>query len=274
MKESLSVRFLYRTLLGRVILKILVLPEVSKVAGCFLDSRYSKKFIPAFIKNNNIDKKTIEVPEGGFESFNAFFSRKRTKKYTCEEGTMISPCDAFLSVLPIRGNHIFSIKHTRFSLMDLLQNKQLAEKYKDGIALVYRLTPAHYHRYDYAVSGKSVGTKRIDGILHCVRPIVTREIPVFAQNAREYEVIETKDFGTVLQMEVGALMVGRISNFKHKGNSNVVMGDEKGYFEFGGSTIVVLVEKDKVNFSDSICNIIGKLEEIPVTQGEVIGRKN
>ncbi len=69
-------------------------------------------------------------------------------------------------------------------------------------------------------------------------------------------------------------MVGRISNFMHKENSNVVMGDEKGYFEFGGSTIVVLVEKDKVKFSENICSIIGKLEEISVTQGDVIGRKN
>ena len=149
----------------------------------------------------------------------------------------------------------------------------LADKFKDGTALVYRLTPANYHRYCYVADGRIKSHKRINGVLHCVRPVATSTLPVFVQNSREYQVIETEKFGTVVQMEIGALMVGKISNHrKYIDNSMVWTGDEKGYFEFGGSTIVVLLQKDAVEFSDEIKNKIAKKEEFPIKISNIIGK--
>lgn len=43
-------------------------------------------------------------------------------------------------------------------------------------------------------------------------------------------------------MEVGAMMVGRITNHEAV-PGYVTRGEEKGYFEFGGSTIILLTQK-------------------------------
>lgn len=271
MRESLSVRFLYHTLPGRLCLKVLVHPKISKWCGKVLDARISKLFIPYFIKKNKIDMTDVLVPKGGFSSFNAFFCRKRKgNPLKAQDDVLYSPCDAYLSYIPIRRTSIFSIKHTAFSLKGLLADETLAAEFEGGTALVFRLTPTHYHRYSYAVSGTVSKQKSISGILHCVRPIVTKQLPVFAQNARKYQLIHTKNFGKVVQMEVGALMVGKITNHKlTRQTRQVVAGQEKGYFEFGGSTIVVLLQKGQVQLRQEVLELGG--QEISLRQGDVLG---
>ena len=41
MREDFSVRFLYSTVAGRIMLKLLTKPVVSKMGGLFLDSPFS-----------------------------------------------------------------------------------------------------------------------------------------------------------------------------------------------------------------------------------------
>ncbi len=273
MNDSLGLHFLYRTVAGRAVLKVLAAPKVSVAAGRFLSTSLSKPLIDYYIKKHDIDMSDIDIPQGGFASFNDFFTRKK-KNFNVDNsnGRMISPSDGFLTCIPIREEVVFDIKHTKFFLKDLLKNNDLAAKFKDGVALVYRLTPANYHRYCYVADGRIVSRRRINGELHCVRPVATSTIPVFVQNSREYQVIDTEMFGTIVQMEIGALMVGKISNNpKYIDNSVVWAGDEKGYFEFGGSTIVILLQKDAVEFSDSIKKKIASKEEFAVKIGECIG---
>ena len=83
--------------------------------------------------------------------------------------------------------------------------------------------------------------------------------------------INTDNFGKIIQMEIGALMVGKISNHKLKGR--IAKGLEKGCFEFGGSTIVVLVKKDEIEFNPDILNKLKKHAEIPVSLGETVAVK-
>lgn len=270
MKESLSVRFLYQTVIGRSILKVLVNPKVSKAVGTFLDSSCSRFLIQHFITSNHIDMWDVIVPDEGFKSFNSFFCReKELEEIKTDENTVISPCDAFLSCIPIRRNTILDVKHTKFTIEDLLGDEKLGKEFDGGCALVFRLTPAHYHRYCYAADGKVLKAKRISGILHCVRPIVTSQIPVYTQNTREYQVVQTKNFGKVVQMEVGALMVGRITNPDIRTKRFVKAGEEKGYFEFGGSTIILLFQKDKLQLADQFKNA----KEENVYYGMQIGKK-
>ena len=54
-KESAILRFLYNTVPGRVVLKILISPVISKIGGAYMDSAISKIHIKGFIKNNNIN---------------------------------------------------------------------------------------------------------------------------------------------------------------------------------------------------------------------------
>ena len=235
MKDTLLLKFLYSTTPGRAVLKTLVNPGVSKAAGWYLNSRFSRFLVPYYISKYNIDMRNIDVPKQGFRSFNAFFTRKRiVHKKSLRPDCLISPCDGFLSCMPIKRDCIYDIKHTQFTIESLLQDKELAQEYNNGTALIFRLTPANYHRYSYVADGTVKELRRIEGVLHCVRPVATATLPVFAENTREYQVIDTERFGKMVQMEIGALLVGKISNDKKYEQGSIVWaGDEKGYFEFG-----------------------------------------
>ena len=269
MKEDFSVKFLYSTVAGRTLLKLLTKPVISKIGGYFLDSPISRLIIPNFIKKNKISLKGIEVPAKGFYSFNEFFKRRKKRvKFDKNKNHFINPCDGLLSVVQLDRNSIFKIKKTRYSLKSLLKNELLAKEFEGGYALVYRLTPKHYHRYIFPDDGVILQTNRIEGILHCVRPIALEQYPVFVENTREYAVINTDNFGRIIQMEIGAIMVGKISN--HKLTGRVIRGMEKGCFEFGGSTIVVFVKKDAIEFNPDFLSQLKKNEEAAVYLGDSI----
>ncbi|MCR5482458.1 MAG: phosphatidylserine decarboxylase [Clostridia bacterium] len=307
MSDTLTLRFLYNTIPGRAILKVLVTPAVSKAGGVLLSSGFSKLFIDGFIKKHNIDMSATDIPKEGFPSFNAFFKRKRKSiEYDLSPGRLISPCEAFLTPAVIRDGTVLDIKNSRYTVEDLLQDKELAKEFENGLALIFRLTPANYHRYSFAVSGFVQKSRRIDGELHCVRPVALRNIPVHARNSREYVVVETEDFGKVVQMEVGALFVGKIQNHplvqsgsataseaasesasvaasgpaseaaseaaseSAAGFPYVKAGDEKGFFEFGGSTIILLLQKDAVDFDETLLSPRDENDEIPVDIGAFI----
>lgn len=270
MRDSLALNILYRTVPGRAVLKLLVRPGVSKAAGAFLSSRASAWIVPVFVRRNWIDLHDVEIPQGGFSSFNAFFIRKRKTPVPQKEGGLFSPCDGFLTCVRISEETELCVKHTRFSLSDLLRDRELAGEYRGGAALIFRLTPAHYHRYCYAASGRVRRYRRIPGVLHCVRPVALRTCPVFAQNSREYQVIETGSFGRVVQMEVGALLVGKIHNYPVTEETNrVLAGQEKGYFEFGGSTVILLL-KDAAVVPIRFWDTCGGDRELAVQLGECI----
>ena len=237
--------FLYTNIFGRMLLKPLIQPQVSKLAGRYLSSALSKWLIPKFIERNEIDMDIYE--ECDYSSFNDFFTRKI--KPDCRPvpedlDVLISPCDCLATVYPIQENTTFSIKNTEYTLRSLLRSPRLAKRFRGGYAYVLRLTVEDYHRYLYSVSGKQSKNYHIDGTFHTVNPIANDYLPIYKENTREYTVIRSKEFDDVLQMEVGALLVGKISN--HKQSTVVTRGEEKGFFEYGGSTIVVLTQKGRV----------------------------
>lgn len=270
-KESAAVRFLYGTALGRLCLKVCTAPVVSKVSAIFLSSKASRVFIPGFVKRNNIDMRRFVVPYGGYRSFNDFFTRKLKSGYrTNADSALICPCDGLLTIKKIKDNCIIEAKNSKYNIAELLRDRKLASLYSDGLALIFRLTPSHYHRYCYCANGKIVGQRKIKGILHCVRPLAVRTQNVYNQNSREYTVIADQSIGALVQMEVGAMLVGKISNNqKCRAGNMAVVGAEKGYFEFGGSTIIVLLPQ-KYNISKDILEREKIDGEIPVTIGEAL----
>ena len=155
------------------------------------------------------------------------------------------------------------IEKSRFDL-------KLAERYEGGYALVYRLCVDNYHRYCYAESGMKSRNRFIPGVLHTVRPIALENRPVFIENCREYTCIKTDRFGILTQMEVGAMLVGRIKNHL-AAKGPVKRGSEKGTFLYGGSTIIVLVEPGKLTVDDHILESSKVGREYPVLFGQRIG---
>ena len=213
--ESPVIRFLYTSMPGRLLLKVLVNPKVSVLCGRFLSSPASRFLIPRFISRHGINMSRYVIPVGGYDSFNSFFIRKiKTPIRFSSDSRIIAPCDGMLSIYSITDDSIFTIKNSQYSVPDLIMNSQFSKKYLGGTALIFRLTPAHYHRYVYCTDGVIQKTKRINGILHSVRPICIASTEVFVRNSREYIIIDNPDIGHIIQMEIGALLVGHIS--KHR----------------------------------------------------------
>ena len=269
-KESLSLRFLYRTLVGRLFLKILTARWISKLAGKFLDSRMSKPLISRFVKKNSINLSDFYADD--FSCFNDCFTRKireGRREVDMSPSMFISPCDSLLSAYHIDENLVLRIKGSDYRIEDLLSGSDMAEHFRGGTALVFRLCVTHYHRYIYFDSGKKGENVFIPGKLHTVRPIALETYPVFVRNCREYTIMNTDNFGTAAQIEVGALLVGKIKNLHAE--CSFTRGEEKGMFLYGGSTIVVLLEKDRVHLREDIFAATENGEETDVLMGEKLG---
>jgi phosphatidylserine decarboxylase len=265
-------KLLYNTAPGRFILKGLTHPCVSAVAGMFMDSSLSTALIHGFIKRNNIPMDDYE--DAFYDSFNEFFCRRiKAEKRPLDMNPQhfIAPCDGLLSVYKVTNGLVIPVKQSSYSIARLLRSRKLARKYEGGMCLVFRLCVDNYHRYcfpDNAVTGRP---RHIRGILHTVRPVALYKEPVFTENTREYTLLRTENFGDIVQMEVGAMLIGKIDNYNT--DRNVKRGAEKGRFLYGGSTIIVLLEKDAVSVPENLLKATQNEIEIPVKMGQMICEK-
>ena len=269
-KDGGFLRFLYRNFLGRALLRILIARPISILCGKFLDSSLSRFLIKPFVKNNNID--LSEYESDNFKCFNDCFVRKikdGLRPLDAPDTSLISPCDGLLSAYHITGDEIIPVKQSAYSVCDLVEDRDLAEHFRDGTCLVFRLCTNHYHRYGYPVSGVKSENIFIHGKLHTVRPIALSSLPVFSRNCREYTVMESEYLGKIVQMEVGAMLVGKIKN--HHGTGKIIRGDEKGMFLYGGSTVILLLEKG-VEIPDFLFENTEKGLETPIKMNEEIGK--
>lgn len=264
-------KFLYRNFIGRLILKLLIRPWVSKLGGFYMNRKCSKGMIKKFVKKNNIDLSQYDMTN--IKCYNDFFTRKiidGARNINMESNKLISPCDSKLQAFKINEESIFNIKDSYYKVEDLIQNKELAKEYINGYCLIFRLTVDDYHRYCYVDNGTKTKNTPIKGVLHTVNPIALERYNFYKTNSREYCILETENFGKIIQVEVGALMVGKISN--HHQEYAFSKGEEKGMFLFGGSTIVLLV-KENIKIDEDILFNTSNNDETVVRYGEAIGTK-
>lgn len=268
--RELSLRFMYHTVPGRVLLKALSGRRFSAVAGRFMDSSMSRPLIRRFVRKNNIDLN--EYVATRYHSFNDCFTRRirpEMRPIPHNPRALIAPCDGRLSAYHIQDGLVMPIKQSLYSVSDLLGGDPIAEAYHDGVCLVFRLCVDNYHRYCYIDSGTKGRNVFLPGQLHTVRPIALSKVPVFIRNCREYTVMNTTAFGPVTQIEVGAMLVGKIQN--HHEQTRFHRGDEKGMFLYGGSTIVLLLRKDAADLPEELFDATAAGRETPVRMGEILG---
>ena len=264
---------IYGHALTRMLLRPFLSPAVSDICGKFLSTRFSRRIIPSFVKKNHIDLSIYEKQE--FDSYNAFFTRKikaEQRPINDQKNVLISPSDGKVTAYPITQKGRFWIKHTQYTAAQLLKDERLAERYMGGWIYVIRLTVDDYHRYCYVADGRKSRQRKIRGVLHTVNPVANDYYPIYKMNSREYCLLKTKEFGTILLMEVGALMVGKINNLEED-SAQVKRGDEKGMFEFGGSTIVVMTEPGMTEPDKDIIQNTKVQAETLIKMGEPIGCK-
>lgn len=260
---------LYHTFWGRILLKLIANRSFSKLNAIYNNSKKSITKIRPFIEKYNIQMNDFENKK--YQSFNDFFTRSllKGKRDICiNPERLIAPADSKLSVYHITKNLQISVKNSTYSIDEILRDRELSAEYENGLCLVYRLTVDDYHRYCYIEDGEIVGQKRIKGKLHTVSSI-SKQYKVYIENQREYQVINTSKLGRIVQMEVGAMLVGRIVNAPSKFAKR---GEEKGYFSYGGSTIVVLIKAERAIIDGDIIKHSQEQIETKVKYGEGIGR--
>lgn len=189
-----------------------------------------------------------------YRSFNDFFIRK------LKPGAR--PIASSLAVMPADGRYLFfdnvdqtpyfPIKESKYTLANFLQDEKLALTFAGGTAILARLCPLDYHRFHFPVDGLAKAPQTILGKWYSVNPQAIRQRPsIFCENKRVITEITSDHFGKVLMVEVGATCVGTIHQ-TFTPNQRVHRGEEKGFFSFGGSSVVLLFQKGTIQLASDL----------------------
>eukprot|EP01121_Diplochlamys_sp_Union-15-3_P018537 TRINITY_DN6764_c0_g1_i1.p1 TRINITY_DN6764_c0_g1~~TRINITY_DN6764_c0_g1_i1.p1 ORF type:complete len:473 (+),score=83.86 TRINITY_DN6764_c0_g1_i1:67-1485(+) len=257
-----------------------ILKHLTYQQGKKYSTKESKREIPVFIKFHklNMDEALNSNPDS-YATFNEFFYRKlkpTVRKVTAPEDPKIavSPADCRLHVFPsLPIAQELWIKGKAFGLPSLLQDPKLEKQYEGCSIVIARLAPQDYHRFHVPVDGIIAERKNpLGNAYFTVNPIAIRNvIDVYSENKRVISLIKTKEFGDVLFIAIGATMVGSIQHTVEVG-ATVKKGDEYGYFAFGGSTVLLLFEKGRIEFDEDLLLNSSKQLETLVKVGQSLGK--
>ena len=269
-------RWTYANPFGRLALEALVKrPVFSQWYGWRMNRPVSRRKVLPFIREFGLDPKEFaEAPES-FRTFNEFFYRR------LKPGARPVDADPRAVVFPADGRHLgfadasqiqgVFVKGQRFDLEKLLGDAALAERYARGALVLSRLCPVDYHRFHFPVAGRPSATTLLNGPLYSVNPIaLRRNLRYLWENRRTLTTIETESLGTVLYLEIGATNVGSIVQTYQPGKP-VAKGEEKGYFEFGGSSTLLLFEPGRVQLSPDLQEQSRQQRELYARVGDRLG---
>lgn len=273
-----ALHWVYRTLPGRLLESaVLSRPWISRVMGAYYSSEYSAGQVQKFIRQYQIDP--TEFEPGPFDDFNSFFIRRFApgRRTFVEGDEMAAPAEARYFAWKESSEELrLPVKGAWLSPSELLADTHEA-KYRQrvhgGPVLLARLCPVDYHRFHFPDRGEWVSLHRVHGRLRSVNPVALKAFPrTFLENERQVSWLKTERFGLLAYIEVGALGVGRIKQ-THAPGSMFERGEEKGYFLFGGSTVIVLGEKGAWTPSADLLEQTEGGHETLVRLGESVGSR-
>lgn len=270
-----ALKFLYYNPFGSLLLNSIVKRKfISEFYGKKMNKPESKERIANFVKEMNIDMNDYARKIDEYKNFNDFFFRELkqgARIINQNKNVLVSPADGkILAYEDLKEKDKFFVKGSEFTLEEFFADKELAKKYEGGTFVIVRLAPADYHRFHFPADGKISETKKIDGYYYSVSThAIKKNFRIFCENKREYAILSTEKFGDVAMVDVGATMVGSIVQ-TYKANSFVKKGDEKGYFLFGGSTCILVFEKDKIQIDEDIIKNTKNRIETRIYMGEQI----
>ena len=269
-----ALRFAYETLLGRTLWPMLFGSKaVSAVMGRYYDSKRSRKAIAQLANIPGCRKEEAEKSPEEYESFNAFFTRRLKPGARPVGEGFTSPSDGRLRLyLNVDANEPFPLKGAKKSLKTIVGEAYEANFASSRLDIaVVRLAPVDYHRFHFPCDCRTPEPPLvIPGEYHSVNPIALLKRPdVYVDNERQVVACEAA-FGRFWMIDVGAFGVGTIvqtySGVEH------AKGEERGYFKFGGSTVVVVTRAGALKFDDDIVKNSADGVETLVKCGEKIAQ--
>ncbi len=251
------------------------LPFFSAFYGWWQNRSWTKNKIAPFIQAFNVDLQEFLKDTSDFTSFNDFFIRKlkpNARPIDPRKEVAVIPADGrywfYQDISAVDG---FIVKGKKFCLETLLENQELARKYSHGSMVIARLCPSDYHRFHFPCSGIPGSSTLINGYLYSVNPIaIKKDLEIFTQNKRSLCAMQTDHFGTLLYCDVGATFVGSIHQTYTPSNP-VVKGEEKGYFSFGASCLILLFEPGAIQFDQDLLVASASGKEIRCLLGQPMG---
>ncbi|MCF7853200.1 MAG: phosphatidylserine decarboxylase [Candidatus Pacebacteria bacterium] len=248
---------------------------ISRVLGWYADSRWSRHAVNSAIRQLHIDVSEFAQPVEQYRTFNEFFTRclrKGTRPYNPAPNEFCAPADSRVLVFPsVDALSCFPVKGVRFNISRLLKgaDNETTDIHGGSVA-VFRLSPADCHRFYYPASGRVLTERQIPGGLAPVNIMaLRRRADVYTSNTRYVSMVEFDGFGRAAFVEVGAFAVGRIVH-THNDRTFTKM-DEKGYFEFGGSTIVVVLRPGCIEFDADLAQNTLNGYETRILAGQRVG---
>lgn len=250
-------RWTYETGIGRGVLETVVKRQLfSRLYGWWMSRPRSRRAIQPFIDAYGLDEAEFAEPVDSFASFNEFFARRLkagVRPVAEGEDSAVFPADGrHLGFADISGASAVYAKGQRWDLRMLLGSGSLAADFEGGSAIISRLCPVDYHCFHFPVGGTVVERAQIvSGPLYSVSPVaLRRNVDYLWRNKCARTVIESRYFGRVVVVEVGATCVGSIVQADY--GPTVVKGQMKGWFLFGGSCVITLFLPGRVRLADDL----------------------
>jgi len=268
--------WLYNTRMGAALEPALTMPCLSRLYGWVNRRRWSRRRIRPFVDRLGIDMADSAKRIDEFRSFSEFFTRELTAgaRLVCgEPGSCVAPADGKVLAYPrVDAGAAFRIKRSAFDLARLLRDGPLAESFAGGSMIASRLGLGDCHHFHFPDSGVPWAPRPIDGRLHAGGPYSLRRlVPFFAENHRAVTLFDSDHFGPMAIVEVGALTVGSIRQ-RFRPGARVARGQAKGFFELGGSTVVMLFRRGAIDLAPDLRAMTEREIETYVRMGEPIGR--
>ena len=269
-------RRIYGNPFGRLVLWLAIKRSwFSRWYGYRMSKPNSRQLIPGFISKYGLDVNEFAENADSFASFNDFFVRRlkpATRPISQAEDVAIFPADGrhmgFKDLSDLGG--VF-VKGQSFDLKNLFGSVEAAAPFEQGTIVISRLCPVDYHRFHYPYSGEASAPVLINGGLSSVNPIaLRRDLSIFWQNKRNLSYIDTDGFGRIASFEVGATCVGSMT-YEKSLPSFVEKGEEKGFFSFGGSSVLTLFEPEKILLSEDLLEHSASNRELYARMGEPMG---
>lgn len=269
--------FMYGTRLGLLLTEaIFKRPLFTRLYTLDRRSARSRATIAAFVDRYGLDPDEFARPMEAYGSFNDFFKRRLkpgARPVDSDPARFIAPGDGKLLAVPVQAGRVYPIKDHHFSLAGLVGDARTAAAFHGGWCLILRLCPPDYHRFCFVDDGSYGPTHSLGGSHYSVSILAQRKkLPIFTENHRTYCLVETRSFGKVLQMEVGSFSVGKIA-LHNRGGGTCARGQEKGWFEFGASTLVMLVADGVIDIDADILEHSRRHVETLVRLGEGIATR-
>ncbi|KMU80113.1 phosphatidylserine decarboxylase proenzyme [Coccidioides immitis RMSCC 3703] len=241
----------------------------------------SRSQIKSFVDFFHINMDDFEPSDiSKYQTFEQFFVRKHKAgaRPIHEASNPSKACvvaDSRVVVYPtMTATRTQWIKGKHFTIGNLIDNEKAAEPWIDGAVASFRLSPQDYHRYHSPVTGTVKWYKRIPGDFYQVDPVCLQSgVDILTRNARCCVCIDSKEFGQVLFVAIGATDVGDVEirpEMQEPGHL-VRKGEEVGLFQFGGSSIIVAFEKGRIEFDDDLATMSRRQIMVDVEVGMSMG---